>query len=113
VSKMEKGLNIMVLAHPGGSGWEFSIFRPKKRGLRNQRKFLSIRALFRKGRALKNVLTAKKGLFWGVLAEKRGVRQKKNDVCSRVFALLRGLLSRKPLRARTLRGADPLQKNRA
>ena len=57
----------------GWLGWgDFPVFRPKKRGLGNQRKFLSIKAKDGRGRALKNVLTAKKGVFGGRLAEKRG-----------------------------------------
>jgi hypothetical protein len=47
------------------------------------------------------------------LAEKRGVRAKKNDVCSRVFALLRGLWTRKPFILRNLQASEPLQKNHA
>jgi hypothetical protein len=38
----------------------------------NQRKFLSIKAKGRLGRALKNVLTGIRSLFRGRLAEKRG-----------------------------------------
>jgi hypothetical protein len=38
----------------------------------NQRKFLSIKAKGGRGRALKNVLTEKRSLFLGNLAENRG-----------------------------------------
>jgi hypothetical protein len=41
------------LTHPGGVGWEFAIFALKKRGFRNQCKFLSIKAKNGPGRALK------------------------------------------------------------
>jgi hypothetical protein len=44
----------------------------KKGQTANQRKFLSIKAKGGLGRALENVLTAKRSLFWGRLAEKRG-----------------------------------------
>jgi hypothetical protein len=68
----KKGLNIKVLAHPGGFGREFSFFFPKNPHFRNQCKFLSIKTKHDLGRALKNVLTAKSGLFLGDLAGKQG-----------------------------------------
>jgi hypothetical protein len=66
--------------------------RIKKRGLRNRRKFLSIKAKSSRGRALKNVLTAKKGLFWGDLAEKQGGRARKRTFFL-VFFLFVGVFS--------------------
>jgi hypothetical protein len=61
----------------------------------------------------KNVLTAKKGLFWGVLEEKRGGSREKKAF---YFAFLRvfgdGLLG-KPLSIRNLHRTEPSKKNRA
>jgi hypothetical protein len=68
-----------------GSGWEFSIFARERPGFRNQCKFLSIKAKGGRGRAFKNVLTAKRGRFLGVLAEKRGVPEKKNTIFFSLF----------------------------
>jgi hypothetical protein len=65
------------------------------RGFKEQSKFLSIKAQDGYGRALKNVLTEKRRPFFGDLAEKHGFRVKKMTACGRVFALLRGSLSRK------------------
>jgi hypothetical protein len=50
------------------------LFDRKKRVFSNLCKFLAIKAQDGPGHPLKNVLTAKKGLFLGVLEEKQGVR---------------------------------------
>jgi hypothetical protein len=62
------------LPPPGGSAREFSLFCSEKPVFRNLCKFLAIKAQDGLGHQLKNVLTAKKGLFWGVLEEKWGGR---------------------------------------
>jgi hypothetical protein len=54
----------------------------------NQRKFLSIKAKDRLGRALKNVLTEKMGHFWGLMAEKRGGRRFKTPFFFVFFRVL-------------------------
>jgi hypothetical protein len=75
-------------------GWRgiFLVFAQKTQGLGKQRKFLCIKAKNGRGRALKNVLTGKNGLFWGDLAEKqRGPLEKKTLFF--VFLRLFGILS--------------------
>jgi hypothetical protein len=52
---------------------------------KNQCKLLSISNKDGHGRALTNVLTAKKGCFLGVLAEKRGVLEKKTPFFFALF----------------------------
>jgi len=83
----------LSLPRPGGAWRGISLFFAQKtRGLGNQRKFLSIKAKDRPGRAPKNVLTAKMGVFVGRLAEKRGGRSKKKTlffVFFRFFGIFR------------------------
>jgi len=63
-------------------------FDRKKRRRQNQCKFLSIKAKAGLARALKNVLTAKKGLFWGVLTGKQGVGARKRAFYFALFHVL-------------------------
>jgi hypothetical protein len=63
-------------------------FHSKRGQAVNQRKFLSIKAKDRIGRALKNVLTEKVSRFWGRLAEKRGVRAYKKPLFFVFFLFL-------------------------
>jgi hypothetical protein len=67
----------MVLPHPDGVWREFSIFCPKKRDFRKFCKSHAINISLDPCRPRKNVLTAKKGLFLGVLAGKRGAKAMK------------------------------------
>jgi hypothetical protein len=83
------------------------------RGLKNQRKFFLVKAKDGTGPAPKNVLTAKRGLFWGDLAEKRGGPLQKNDTFFRVFSIFRDFVPRKRLNLRIFRRFDPSKKNRA
>ena len=69
----------------------FLFFAQKMQGLKNQRKFLSVKAKYGPGRALKNVLTAKMGVFGDYLAEKPGGRSKKKTLFF-VFFLFLGIL---------------------
>jgi hypothetical protein len=73
-----------------------------------RRKFLSIKAKSSRGRALKNVLTAKKGLFWGDLAEKQGAAQGKEHffLC---FSCLLGFLAPQAVDGQKLAWTGPLQ----
>jgi hypothetical protein len=90
-----------------------SCFSPKKtRGFRNQRKFLSIKAKDGHGRALKNVLTEKTGVFGGRLAEERGGRSKKRHFFSCFFDFL-GLCDPQAVGAEDFPAMRPLKKNRA
>jgi hypothetical protein len=57
-------------------------------GLGNQRKFLSVKAKDGPGRAQKNVLTAKMGVFGDYLAEKPGGRSKKKTLFFVFFRFL-------------------------
>jgi hypothetical protein len=71
-----------------GLGWEFLICCPKKRGIRNFCKFLSIKDKVRLNDPLKNVMTARKGLFWGVLAGKQGMLWRKKAFYFALFHVL-------------------------
>jgi hypothetical protein len=90
----------------------FLFFAQKTRGLGHQRKFLSIKAKDGPGRALKNVLTAKTGVFGGRLAEKRRGRSKKMTFL-RVFPVFWDFSPRKRLKPGRFRRFDPSKQNRA
>jgi hypothetical protein len=82
-------------------------------GLRNQRKFLSVKAKDGPGRALKNVLTAKNGRFWGPFGRKTGGPLQKKDTFFRVFSIFGDFVPRKRLKLRMFHRFDPSKKNRA
>jgi hypothetical protein len=63
-------------------------FARKKRGLRNQRKFLSIKAKASRGRALKNVLTEKRAFFGAIWQKNGGAAPKKRHFFSCFFDFL-------------------------
>jgi hypothetical protein len=64
-------------------------------------------------RAHKNVLTAKKGLFWGVFAGKRGVGMEQKAFYFALFRLLVLLCACKSLPVRIFQKMEVSQKNRA
>jgi hypothetical protein len=76
-------------------------------------KFLAIKDQDGLGRPLKNVLTAKKGCFSGVLEEKQGVRARKIAFYFAFFHFFMLSCICKFLSDRTLRQAKPSKKNRA
>jgi hypothetical protein len=91
----------------------FLFFAQKMQGLKNQRKFLSVKAKYGPGRALKNVLTAKNGRFWGPFGRKTGGPLQKKDTFFRVFSIFGDFVPRKRLKLRMFHRFDPSKKNRA
>src|SRR5580658_4006098 len=85
----------------------------KKRHFKKLCKLLAIKAQVGLAPPPKNVLTAKKGLFWGVLEEKRGGRALKKPFYFAFFRFLGTSSICKPLSINNLHGFSAFHKNRA
>jgi hypothetical protein len=89
------------------------IFCAKQRVLGNLCKLLSINVKVAIGRARKNVLTVERGHFWGLLAEKQGVRPGKKAFYFALFHVLVFFFVCNSLSARIFRQIFVSKKNRA